>query len=90
MISQDFKENETNKESPDKERRAPTDGKEKVLTEDEINRRFKVGKYCYCKRFFAKDLGMNTDILKLPQQLKSMRSVVATFAKVIVQLNIRL
>ena len=30
--------------------------------------------------FFAKDMGMNTDILKLPQQLKSMRAM-ATFAK---------
>ena len=30
--------------------------------------------------FFAKDLGMNTDILKLPQQLKSIRAM-ATFAK---------
>ena len=30
--------------------------------------------------FFAKEMGMNTDILKLPQQLKSMRAM-ATFAK---------
>ena len=30
--------------------------------------------------FFAKDLGMNTDILKLPQQLKSMRAMLP-FAK---------
>ena len=30
--------------------------------------------------FFAKDLGMNTDILKLPQQLKSIRAM-STFAK---------
>ena len=30
--------------------------------------------------FFAKDMGMNTDILKLPQQLKSMRAM-STFAK---------
>ena len=30
--------------------------------------------------FFAKDLGMNTDILKLPQQLKSIRAM-GTFAK---------
>ena len=30
--------------------------------------------------FFAKELGMNTDILKLPQQLKSIRAM-STFAK---------
>ena len=30
--------------------------------------------------YFAKEMGMNTDILKLPQQLKSMRAM-STFAK---------
>ena len=28
-----------------------------------------------CFAFFMKEMGMNTDILKLPQQLKSMRAI---------------
>ena len=52
------------------------------LTKDEITGGFGAAALAgiTALAFFAKDLGMNTDILKLPQQLKSVRAM-ATFAK---------
>ena len=70
LIKQDFKENETNKEK-DKERlRTPSGaggGIKMILLVVSVQ------KVVLSLPFsFAKDMGMNTDILKLPQQLKSM------------------
>ena len=69
----------------DKERiKAPSDGAGGGggLTKDEITGGFGAAALAgiAALAFFAKDLGMNTDILKLPQQLKSVRAM-ATFAK---------
>ena len=85
MISQDFKENETNKVEADKESlQAPTDGAGGGggFDKDAITGGLGTAGLAAIAAlaFFAKDMGMNTDILKLPQQLKSMRAM-ATFAK---------
>ena len=69
----------------DKERiQAPSDGAGGGggLTKDEITGGFGAAALAgiAALAFFAKDLGMNTDILKLPQQLKSIRAM-STFAK---------
>jgi len=69
----------------DKERiQGPTDGAGGGggLTKDEITGGFGAAALAgiTALAFFAKDLGMNTDILKLPQQLKSIRAM-STFAK---------
>ena len=80
-----FQRDRDQQRESDKERiQGPSDGAGGGggLTKDEITGGFGAAALAgiAALAFFAKDLGMNTDILKLPQQLKSIRAM-STFAK---------